>query len=257
MANGVLYRFEDLIRAFPIVSPLKEMRVNQKFGDNLVPFYKDLGLMGHDGLDLRAPTGTPLYSCLNGTVGYAYTGDRDNYGYYVFLRTPVREPAAGVRCFLEVIYAHMDTVSVKTGQEVTEGQQIGTADNTGKLTTGSHLHFATRVVYIIDGQEERQRNNGYFGYSDPMLFLTATKIEELPVDRRYGKTRSFLAEKTFAFNPVTRRAFGRLPTAREVSASVYGGYTLQHLVDPAMFALWSELTYDEYRAKLRAMVSGN
>lgn len=37
-------------------------------------------------------------------------------------------------------YAHMDTLSVSTGQDITHGTVIGTTGNTGS-STGSHLHI--------------------------------------------------------------------------------------------------------------------
>lgn len=253
MAN-LRVKIEEMAAQFQLAPPLKTVKLTQKFGENLIPLYKDLQMLAHNGHDMVAPMGTPAYSVLNGTCAYTYTADA-SYGYYLFLRTPTKE-IGGVRCFVEVVYGHLERIHVKMGQEVTEGQHIADCDNTGfpKYSTGSHLHLGTRVVYIVDGQEVRLRDNGYFGYSDPALFFTKLKIDELPVDRRYGKPRNFLAEKAFAFNPVTRKALGRLPSNRETNGIVSGGWTLQHIVDPAMFALWSEMTYDEYRAKLRAMI---
>ncbi|MDI6808418.1 MAG: M23 family metallopeptidase [Candidatus Eisenbacteria bacterium] len=234
---------------------MKNVRITQGFGENAIPLYKDLGMRGHNAADMVARDGTPAFSVLNGICAYTDTSDK-SYGYFLFLRTPTKQ-INGVQCFVEVVYAHLQEIFVKTGEEVTEGQLIAHCDNTGfpKFSTGSHLHLGTRVVYIIKGQEKRMLDNGYFGYSDPALFLTSGRESVYPVDQRYGRPRNYFAEKVFAFSLVTRRALGRLPTPREINAITYGnGWTLPHIVNPALFVTWSEMTYDEYREKLRAMI---
>lgn len=246
---------EDIAALFPMGQPLEVMRLTQGFGQNLVPFYRDLGIRGHNGRDYAALSGTKTFSVLDGTVRYAAEKENDGYGYAVVLQTPTRK-VDGLSCAVEVIYAHLQRTIVKTGEKVTVGQHIADCDNTGKHTTGSHLHLGTRIIYFIDGQEHRAMHNGYFGYSDPSLFLTRNiRYDAFPVDFRYEQPRKYLAERVFAFSPVTRRALGRLPTSREVRAAVYGEWSIPHIVDPAMFITWAELTHDEYRQRLRAMVS--
>ena len=90
----------------------------------------------HSGIDLDAPTGTPILAGANGKVKAA--GYSDSMGNYVRL-----EHGEGI----ETIYMHNSTLAVKTGDKVSAGQVIAYSGSTGD-STGPHCHFG---VYI-DGQ---------------------------------------------------------------------------------------------------------
>lgn len=83
----------------------------------------------HRGVDIAVPTGTTVYAAMDGTVTTAAYDDY--YGNYVVI-----EDSRGY-C---TKYAHMDTLSVSAGQDITHGTVIGTTGNTGS-STGSHLHI--------------------------------------------------------------------------------------------------------------------
>ena len=83
----------------------------------------------HRGVDIAVPTGTTVYAAMDGTVTTA-TYD-SSYGNYVVI-----EDEKGY-C---TKYAHMERLSVRTGQSVTHGDVIGTTGNTGS-SSGSHLHI--------------------------------------------------------------------------------------------------------------------
>ena len=84
----------------------------------------------HYGVDLAAPTGTPIYATRAGTVDTA-SYQAGGAGNYVQINH-----GDGYRS----IYMHMTRYVVKKGQHVTQGQLIGYCGSTGG-STGPHLHF--------------------------------------------------------------------------------------------------------------------
>jgi len=86
----------------------------------------------HPGFDLAAPTGTPVGAAAGGTVVHA--GEAGTYGNLVTIRH-----ANGY----ETRYAHLSAVTVKTGDHVEPGQEVGKVGTTG-YSTGPHLHFEVR-----------------------------------------------------------------------------------------------------------------
>ncbi len=82
----------------------------------------------HRGVDIAVPTGTTVYAAHDGTVTAAAYDS--HYGNYVAIE----------KDGYTTKYAHMDSLSVSTGQQITKGTVIGTTGNTGS-STGSHLHI--------------------------------------------------------------------------------------------------------------------
>lgn len=87
----------------------------------------------HTGIDIGAPTGTPAISAVSGSV--AAITRRGPYGNAVLL-----VHADGLTTF----YAHLSSASVRVGQSINSGQEVGKVGSTG-WSTGPHLHFETRV----------------------------------------------------------------------------------------------------------------
>jgi murein DD-endopeptidase MepM/ murein hydrolase activator NlpD len=87
---------------------------------------------GHEGVDLAANVGTPVHAAGGGTVAYAGWNDTGYGNVVVIAHGPVF-----------TIYGHMSSLSVRCGQSVTAGQQIGLSGNTGN-SSGPHLHFEMR-----------------------------------------------------------------------------------------------------------------
>ncbi len=83
----------------------------------------------HSGLDIGAPTGTPIKAGMSGRV--TATGYDDISGNYVVITHH-----SGYR----TLYAHMSVIRTKTGNYVRTGDRIGDVGSTG-LSTGPHLHF--------------------------------------------------------------------------------------------------------------------
>ena len=87
----------------------------------------------HEGIDIGAPEGTPIYAATSGTVSYA--GVMGGYGNIVLI-----DHGGGVT----TAYAHQSSIHVGVGTSVGAGQQIGAVGSTG-ASTGPHLHFEVRV----------------------------------------------------------------------------------------------------------------
>lgn len=93
------------------------------------------GLHGHNGIDLGAPTGTPVLASATGDVILARSsGWNGGYGRYIVIQHPNGT---------QTLYAHLSGLEVGVGWHVIQGQVIGYVGNTGK-STGPHLHFEIR-----------------------------------------------------------------------------------------------------------------
>lgn len=97
---------------------------------------KSQGLHGHNGVDLAAPVGTPIYASAGGTVIVSIQngGYNGGYGNYVIISHPNGT---------QTLYSHNAKNTVAVGDKVDKGDQIGTIGMTGK-TTGPHIHFEIR-----------------------------------------------------------------------------------------------------------------
>ncbi|WP_055553748.1 transglycosylase family protein [Streptomyces sp. NBRC 110028] len=87
----------------------------------------------HTGIDFPVGVGTSVKAMATGQVVSA--GWADAYGYEVVIRHPDGKYSQ---------YAHLSQLSVRAGQGVNVGQQIGRSGSTGN-TTGPHLHFEVRT----------------------------------------------------------------------------------------------------------------
>lgn len=119
------------------VLPLSDFNFTQDFGCSSLGFYTydpAFGCSVHDGVDLAAPSGTPLNAVGAGTVVAAGWCDC-GLGYYVEI-----DHGDG----LHTVYGHMASQpTVSAGQSVAQGDTIGPVGSTG-LSTGPHVHFMVR-----------------------------------------------------------------------------------------------------------------
>lgn len=83
----------------------------------------------HTGIDIAAPTGTPIRAASSGTVNYS--GRRGGYGNYVRINH-----GSGI----QTAYGHMSRIVASNGSRVSRGQIIGYVGSTG-MSTGPHLHY--------------------------------------------------------------------------------------------------------------------
>ena len=83
----------------------------------------------HDGIDIIADVGTPVYSSGNGRV--IFVGHKGGYGLAVEINHGFG---------YHTIYAHLSKVLVREGQKVLRGSLIAKTGDSG-LSTGPHLHY--------------------------------------------------------------------------------------------------------------------
>jgi murein DD-endopeptidase MepM/ murein hydrolase activator NlpD len=109
----------------------------------------------HEGIDLVAPTGTPVYAIADGTL--AFHGEKGPNGELVVLEHPGE---------MMSFYAHLSAYApnLRDGMAVRRGQLIGNVGNTGR-STGPHLHFGIKV-------------RGEF--VDPETYLRSRRAEPVP-----------------------------------------------------------------------------
>jgi peptidoglycan hydrolase-like protein with peptidoglycan-binding domain len=109
----------------PLAWPLTVHIVGSPFGPR--------GERWHTGIDIPAPTGTPVYSARAGEVVWA--GWRGDYGFLVTVAHGHGERS---------MYAHLSRMDVRVGVWIGEGVRVGLVGATGDAT-GPHLHFEVRV----------------------------------------------------------------------------------------------------------------
>lgn len=87
----------------------------------------------HEGIDIAAPQGTPIYAYMDGTV--IFSGIYEGYGNLIVL-----DHGNGIKTY----YGHNSVLHVTAGQQVVMGQHISDVGSTGD-STGPHCHFEIRI----------------------------------------------------------------------------------------------------------------
>ncbi|WP_404354263.1 murein hydrolase activator EnvC family protein [Exiguobacterium aurantiacum] len=109
----------------------------------------------HRGIDLVNATGTPIVAAAPGIVVKA--APATGYGNVVFVSHIVGGEV------WTTVYAHLDAITVTSGQTVGAGQTVGTLGNTG-WSTGPHLHFELHRGQWAPGQPNAVDPGPYIGY---------------------------------------------------------------------------------------------
>jgi murein DD-endopeptidase MepM/ murein hydrolase activator NlpD len=105
--------------------PLRNIEISSQYGER--------GRRFHQGVDLRAPIGTPVEAASDGEVVYVGSKIR-GYGRMVVLRH---------RDGYHTVYAHHSKNRVRLNQKVKAGQVIALSGRSGHAS-GPHLHFELR-----------------------------------------------------------------------------------------------------------------
>ncbi len=135
-ANGGDYYTPDGkgVRASFLRSPIEFSRVTSGFkAERFHPILKTW--RAHQGIDLGAPTGTPVVSVADATVAFA--GWRNGYGNVIELHHANN---------INTVYGHLSAFAngLRTGARIRQGEVIGYVGMTG-LATGPHLHYEFKI----------------------------------------------------------------------------------------------------------------
>jgi murein DD-endopeptidase MepM/ murein hydrolase activator NlpD len=148
---------KDILKKEQVKTPINEI---QKIGTKVIPS-KGTGTLSwpavggyisshkgsrwgreHKGMDIARPSERSILAADNGTVTFAgWDGD---YGNKIII-----DHNNGMR----TVYAHLNSISVSTGDVVQKGSKIGVMGSTGR-STGVHLHFEVYENGLLKDPEE-------------------------------------------------------------------------------------------------------
>jgi len=153
--HATMRRWNDIVAAtskLPLGTPVENMYVSSTFGRRRDPFNRRLAV--HGGIDYAGAYNKPVMATGAGVVTFANRNGR--YGKLVQIDHDYG---------FVTRYAHLAEISVKVGQRVERGTQVGLVGSTGR-STGPHLHYELRVggqprdplKYIEVGRHVFKRN---------------------------------------------------------------------------------------------------
>ncbi|MDX2002195.1 MAG: M23 family metallopeptidase [Chitinophagales bacterium] len=129
--NRLIKKKEQMLASIPAIMPVANKnltRVASGYGFRIHPIYKTRKM--HYGMDFNAPIGTPIFATGDGVVKEANFDSR-GFGNHVIV-----DHGFGY----ETVYGHMSRITVRPGQKVKRGDQLGLVGNTG-TSTGPHVHY--------------------------------------------------------------------------------------------------------------------
>ena len=253
--NPSHFYFNFMKKDIKLYPPLLNIRINQSFGENDVSFYKNLGYMGHNGIDFRAGIGDLLFAAHDGIVVVAgIDGDGGKCIEIINLETGES---------YKTIYYHLNKILVNVGDKVIAGQLIGETGNTGKYTTGPHLHFGLKIT--INGVTQN-KDNGFFGAVNPEPYFVKNFVESM-ARIRYNKNRNWQAEYWMRFAPqnvknrwtdagryihqLSKKLCYSIPISGDmINMLVYGAWDFHSVIDPKMKQICLWYTKEEYNRKI-------
>lgn len=134
------------------------LRITQGFGGSRIASEaflvwdgtKNVKNIGHNGIDIYCPIGTPVYAVWGGIIEIP-SFQSIGLGTYIILHEDLGRQAW---------FGHLSQTFVTNGQHVNAGERIALSGNTGNVT-GPHLHFGIR-------EKDFDPDNGYWGFRDPL-----------------------------------------------------------------------------------------
>jgi murein DD-endopeptidase MepM/ murein hydrolase activator NlpD len=135
----------------PSIAPaknIKEENLVSGFGVRINPFHK--GNYRHDGVDIALPKGTEVLATGNGQVSYFSSSNLEaGFGNYIEI-----DHGNG----LLTRYSHLERITVKWGQKISQGQVIGLSGSSGG-SVAPHLHYEVikngksqdPLIYMVEG----------------------------------------------------------------------------------------------------------
>lgn len=154
--------------------PIKGAVLTQDFGNTL---YSKILYNGqpHNGIDIKAPLGTQVFSAERGVV--REIGDTDQFGKWTsrpclsYGKWVLIEHENG----LSTLYAHLSLIKVQRNDIIERGGLLGYSGSTG-YATGPHLHFTVYDSSTVRfGQSKLPRSTCEFlpfgGYLNPSVYL--------------------------------------------------------------------------------------
>lgn len=164
----------ELTAGVPSICPVAigSFVLTSPFGDRLSPFTNAADF--HAGIDLAAREGTPVVATGSGRVVFAGSFPlRRHTRWWRYGKVVVLRHHGGYL----TVYGHLQSITVRKGQQLRRGEPLGTVGSTG-WSTSPHLHYEVRIEREGRGEAEPV---------DPRIFILnyQWKGHEALLDRGY------------------------------------------------------------------------
>lgn len=133
-------------------------RITSPFGMRTHPISKTR--LMHQGIDVGNHTDNVIEAAAAGKVRLVVTNNpRNGYGHYLIITH---------KNGYETLYAHLASISVRTGAQVKQGERIGVKGTTG-ASTGIHLHFEIHTG---------RWNNSWSNARNPLNYISDSAVKQ-------------------------------------------------------------------------------
>ncbi|MBQ0139528.1 MAG: M23 family metallopeptidase [Kurthia sp.] len=221
--------FASVSLAAQIFWPTQSTRVTSEYGMRTLNGVTKM----HYGMDIGAKTagvaGDSVKSIHNGVVYSA--GWHSSYGNVVYINHNGSNQMNYVN--VQSVYAHLNSLSVTTGNTVYGGTVIGTMGETGSAAQGVHLHLETRncptsacnTVSNTDATNPRTWLSGFITTSVPSLEVEEYEHESYS-DLTVDSPNYYPYETLVEMSPQELKAIG-YPNPYELEILTDSTYSLQ------------------------------